>query len=199
MLPHDLAHVIFLSSHFWILPTTRVLETDDESSGYENICSALIVGLSRNTPGRLQREVDINVLDFIAPVSQDIVKERLKRNYAPPCEINCITDKGIVLETEYNMVSDNRSDQQMSVEKELAVCDVCGSVITAREHLRWLYDKLGPIASANPTLMLSSFKTLKVAEEPVDKPEQREPGDVSRADRMRILCPVCRAKVSVLI
>jgi len=119
--------------------------------------------------------------------------------FCQTCELNCITDKGIVLETEYNMVSDNRSDQQMSVEKELVVCDVCGSVITAREHLSWLYNKLGPLASANPTLMLSSFKTLKVAEEAENKPEQREQGDVSRGDRMRILCPVCRAKVSVLI
>jgi len=119
--------------------------------------------------------------------------------FCQTCELNCITDKGIVLETEYDMVSDSRENQQMYVVKELAVCDVCNSVITTRDHLRWLYNKLGPIASSNPTLMLSSFKTLKVAEETEGKPEPREQGDVSRGDRMRILCPVCRAKVSVLI
>ncbi len=119
--------------------------------------------------------------------------------FCQTCEYNCPTDKGIVLETEYDMVSDDRATQQMAVEKELVVCDVCGAVITARDHLRWLYDKLGPLAYANPTLMLTSLRELRVVEEPAEKAEHREQGDVTRGDHMRVLCPVCRAKVSIIV
>jgi formate hydrogenlyase subunit 6/NADH:ubiquinone oxidoreductase subunit I len=119
--------------------------------------------------------------------------------FCQTCERSCITDKGIQLETEYNMVSDKRSDQQMSVEKELVLCSVCGAVITARAHLRWLYNKLGPLAYANPTLMLTSLSELQIVDEPAEPVPPREPTDLSRGDRMRILCPQCRSKVSVIV
>lgn len=119
--------------------------------------------------------------------------------FCQTCERSCITDEGIKLETEYNMVSDKRADQQMSVEKELVMCDVCGAVITARDHLRWLYNKLGPLAYANPTLMLTSLSELQIIEEPAEKPARQEPEEVTRGDRMRILCPECRSKVSVIV
>ena len=119
--------------------------------------------------------------------------------FCQTCQRSCITDEGIQLETEYNMVSDSRADQQMSVEKELVLCDVCGAIITARDHLRWLYHKLGPLAYANPTLMLTSLTDLRIVDEPAPRPATREPEDVGRGDRMRVLCPVCRAKVSVIV
>jgi len=119
--------------------------------------------------------------------------------FCQTCERSCITDTGIQLETEYNMVSDTRSDQQMSVEKELVLCDVCGAVIAARDHLRWLYNKLGPLAYANPTLMLTSLSELQIVDEPAEPTPRRESEEVTRGDRMRVLCPECRSKVSVIV
>ncbi len=119
--------------------------------------------------------------------------------FCQTCERNCITTTGIVLETEYNMVAATRAAQNMSVAKELVVCEACGRVVAAREHLRWLYHKLGPLAYANPTVALASLRALRVIEPEADQPPCRAPGDVSRGDRMRVLCPVCRAAVAVII
>ena len=55
--------------------------------------------------------------------------------FCQSCQRSCITEKGIVLETDYDMVADNRAEQQMHVAKELVTCDVCGSVIAARDVL----------------------------------------------------------------
>jgi hypothetical protein len=35
-------------------------------------------------------------------------------------------------------------------EKELALCETCGTVITTRAHLDWLAKKLGPMAFIDP-------------------------------------------------
>ena len=119
--------------------------------------------------------------------------------FCQTCERSCITEKGIVLETEYDMVADTRDTQRMQVQKELITCDVCGSLIGARDHLVWLYHRLGPLAFANPTVMLTSLRELRVVDEPPAAAPLREPGEVTRGDRMRVLCPKCRASVTVLV
>ena len=76
---------------------------------------------------------------------------------------------------------------------------MCGAIITARDHLHWLYNKLGPLAYANPTLMLTSLGELQIVDEPAEQPSRQKSDEVTRGDRMRVLCPECRSNVSVII
>ena len=80
----------------------------------------------------------------------------------------------------------------VSVEKELAVCEVCGDVVGTKDHLSWIYKRLGSLAYANPTLILAGMDELSQKEE--IKSAMKE-GTTSREDIFRILCPECRRKV----
>ena len=80
-----------------------------------------------------------------------------------------------------------------SNEKELALCECCGDVITTKAHLEWLAKKLGPLAFANPTVFISSLKGLGFADDVL-----RAARDYAlRSDRVKILCAKCRRKATI--
>ncbi|MCF7876061.1 hypothetical protein K9M06_03300, partial [Candidatus Bipolaricaulota bacterium] len=76
---------------------------------------------------------------------------------------------------------------------ELVICEACGEVVGTREHLLWLYDKLGSLAYSNPGIFLTYLENLDLArrEGLKDKPSQR-------SDRIRILCPECRRELTLI-
>ena len=83
-------------------------------------------------------------------------------------------------------------DFEESVEKELLLCEVCGEVIAPVDQIRWLVRRLGPLAFANPTLMLVAGRALEIVDEPV----RTEGLDVHRGHRVTIQCPKCRRKTA---
>jgi len=102
------------------------------------------------------------------------------------CEANCITETGVQLTKEYDLALFDRKLAIESVEKELIACELCGAIVTAKDHLKWLVKRLGTLSFGNPTLMLVSQRELI----PV---ESGKPGkDLRRPDSMKVLCPVCR-------
>jgi len=105
------------------------------------------------------------------------------------CEAHCITEKGIQLTKEYDLALFDRKLALESVEKELVVCDLCGAILTARDHLRWLARRLGTLAYGNPTLLLVSQRELIPVESGVSGEELRRP------DIFKVLCPKCRHEV----
>lgn len=109
------------------------------------------------------------------------------------CQANCITEKGIQLTTEFELSTFDRKDALSKVEKELVLCQICGSVIACRDHLAWITEKIGPLAFSNPTLFLSKLKTLGIADEDLGKAMLE---DLTRGDRMRIVCAKCRRKTT---
>jgi len=111
------------------------------------------------------------------------------------CERYCITEKGILLSTEYDYVGFTPEDFEEKVEKELLLCECCGKIIAPVDQLRWLVKRLGPLAYANPTLMLVSQRELAVVSEPVTPAVE----GVTRADRLTISCPHCRRKTALAI
>ncbi len=110
------------------------------------------------------------------------------------CEANCITEKGVRLSQDYTMVYFDRKDAQIHIEKDLVLCEVCGDVISAADHIKWVTDKLGPQAYANPTLMLAALKDAKVFDDLPPRDKDLEPG---RQDVVRMLCAKCRRKVQL--
>jgi hydrogenase-4 component H len=110
------------------------------------------------------------------------------------CEANCITEKGVKLTKEFDLVYFDRSQAFTQIEKDLVLCEVCGDVISTADHIRWIADKLGPLAYSNPTLFLSALRDAKVL---ADVPERSRDMDSGRYDVVRMLCAKCRRQVQL--
>jgi len=105
------------------------------------------------------------------------------------CELNCTTEKGVIMTTEYDLACFDRSTCRESVEKELVLCEVCGAVIGCRDHLLWVAERLGAKRYANPTLILLADGDLGL----VSGESRRDPTrPIDRSDTMRVLCSACR-------
>jgi formate hydrogenlyase subunit 6/NADH:ubiquinone oxidoreductase subunit I len=110
------------------------------------------------------------------------------------CEANCITEKGVKLSQDYTMVYFDRKDAQTSIQKDLVLCEVCGDVVSTADHIRWVGEKLGPQAYANPTLMLAALKDARILDSLPARDKDLQPG---RQDVVRMLCAKCRRKVQL--
>ena len=136
----------------------------------------------------------IDVVDQpeLDPPTRTIVRHDDKCIFCGQCEAQCLTGKGVHLTTKYDLATLDRSTSTVSIHKELMLCEICGAVISAKAHLRWVARKLGAKRFANPTLVLTAEGALQVA-----GPESARRPDVplGRSDLMRVLCPNCRRGV----
>ena len=110
------------------------------------------------------------------------------------CEAYCTTGEGIKLTTDYDLATMDRTQSIDEVEKELLICDGCGAIISTIDHIRWVSERVGEKAFANPTLMLSALSNLSL----VDRDRAPASKEYSRADKIRILCPRCRREVTLV-
>jgi hydrogenase-4 component H len=106
------------------------------------------------------------------------------------CERYCPTGAGIRLTNEFDFTGFAPRDFEERVDKELALCEVCGAVIAPRDQLLWLVNRLGPVAFANPTLLVLKGRELGIVDEGVRSSE----GDIHRSDRLALQCPKCRRR-----
>lgn len=119
-------------------------------------------------------------------------------HYCGQCSALCTTrdddPPGIRHTTEFDLAGFDRADMtSMADEKELALCEVCGDVITAKAHLEWIARKVGPLAFSNPTLFIASLKSMGFAEEVL----QAARDYVLRSDRIKVLCAKCRRRITL--
>ncbi|MBM4024387.1 MAG: 4Fe-4S dicluster domain-containing protein [Planctomycetes bacterium] len=110
------------------------------------------------------------------------------------CQDNCTTQTGIQLSNEWDLAGLDRRSMTQTHEHELQRCERCGTSIGTKKHLAWLCERLGPLAYANPSLLLAgsealSNETLSAA------PTQA--GEVRTSDFARILCPRCRYELNL--
>lgn len=103
------------------------------------------------------------------------------------CEANCPV-RGVVLSPDYELAVKKEERGVVEIERDLVRCEICGSVITTTEHMKWIAQKLGALAYSNPTLSL-------FIEENFD--EMREKTPLYRTNLLRILCLKCRMEVSL--
>lgn len=111
------------------------------------------------------------------------------------CERYCPTREGIRLTNEYDCVGFAPEDFEERVEKDLLLCELCGSVLAPVDQIRWLIRRLGPLAYANPTLMMFRGRELGLIDEGVKSQGE----DVSRGDRLTLQCPKCRRKTAYAV
>ena len=136
-----------------------------------------------------------------------VTKERATRkmilhldecHYCGQCSALCTTrdddPPGIRHTTKFDLAGfDRRQMVSTTAEKDLALCEVCGDVITAKAHLDWVAKKLGPLAFSNPTLFLSSLKDMGFGE----GLGQAARDYTLRNDRIKILCAKCKRKATL--
>jgi len=112
------------------------------------------------------------------------------------CEDNCTTGDGIKLSQEWDLAGLDREAMTETHEFELQMCEKCGALIGAKKHLVWLYEKLGPLAYTNPSLLIAKSGELLTEPQDVQKQAQKDEG-VRTSDFMQILCPKCKCELNI--
>jgi hypothetical protein len=79
-----------------------------------------------------------------------------------------------------------------TIEKELQLCEGCGTAIGTTDHLEWLAQRLGEMSYSNPTIYLTHLRNLGFTDPSLLPPLKAE----GRSDRMKILCARCRRETS---
>ena len=113
------------------------------------------------------------------------------------CRDNCTTETGIKLSNKWDLATLDRESTVETQEYELQLCEKCGAVIGTKKHLIWLYEKLGPLAYTNPSLLIAKSNELST-KPPEEVQQQPQPDkDVQTSDFMRILCPKCKCELNI--
>lgn len=112
------------------------------------------------------------------------------------CRDNCTTETGIKLSNKWDLAGLDRNSMAETHEYELQLCEKCGAIIGTKKHLIWLYEKLGPLAYTNPSLLIAKSSEQNSITQDVRAQKQPE-ADVSASDFMRILCPKCKCQLNI--
>ena len=137
----------------------------------------------------------IDVEDHVdeSPAVRRITRHDDNCVFCGQCEALCTTGKGVECTSEYDLATLDRATCAVSIDKELILCERCGEIISTRDHLRWVVEKLGAKRFANPTLVILGEDRL----EPLATEIGESPGEANRDDILRVLCPQCRRTVVV--
>ena len=113
--------------------------------------------------------------------------------YCGQCRANCPTEEGVKYTHEYELALLDRREAYVSTERGLLLCEVCGAVISTVEHVKWLAERLGPLAYANMGLVLAGQRELT----PLPEVRPKEKARIGRAEHVKFLCPRCQHEVFV--
>jgi formate hydrogenlyase subunit 6/NADH:ubiquinone oxidoreductase subunit I len=124
-----------------------------------------------------------------------ITRDYGKCIFCGQCEAFCLTGKGVKLS---NLIFDiatfdlkNNIEKQ---EKELLICKYCGDVITTKEHIMFMFKKLGPKGYSS-VLSLNLLNESLVPSTSDTDVEIKD--DLKRKDMFNILCPDCQRIIQV--
>jgi hydrogenase-4 component H len=123
------------------------------------------------------------------PPTRKLVQKWDKCIFCGQCELNCTTTDGIQMSKEWDLATLDRSTCREVIEHDLVICEVCGAIVGTIKHLRWIAERLGAKAYANPTLIVAADGSMRLAAR--DGGRGDEP-TLARSDMMRIQCPDCR-------
>jgi len=110
------------------------------------------------------------------------------------CADNCTTEDGIRLTNEWDLATFDRESTVETKEYELQLCEKCGAVIGTKKQLVWIYEKLGPLAYTNPSLLIAKSEELGIE---MEKTDWRLGSEAVASDNMRIMCSKCKCAVNI--
>ena len=113
------------------------------------------------------------------------------------CHENCTTEDGIILSNKWDLATLDKESLFETHEFELQMCEKCGELIGTKKHLIWLYEKLGPLAYTNPSLLIAKGGQLQTQPEDIHQPPDKDVQETQTSDFMRILCPKCKCEVNI--
>ncbi len=125
----------------------------------------------------------------------------IERNYGKcifcgQCELHCITGKGVKLSDKiYDLATFERGSLTERQEKELLVCESCGAIITTKEHMHFLHEKLGAKAFSSILNLNMLNEKLQLSETEDTEVDIRD--GLKRKDMFNIICPNCMRKIQV--
>ena len=108
---------------------------------------------------------------------------------------NCTTEDGIKLSNEWDLATLDRNTTVETHDFELQQCEKCNAIIGTKKHLIWLYEKLGPLAYTNPSLLLA--KSAQLAAQPNEAAAPQPDKTAEASDFTRILCPKCKCQLNI--
>jgi formate hydrogenlyase subunit 6/NADH:ubiquinone oxidoreductase subunit I len=110
------------------------------------------------------------------------------------CEAACIADhEGIKLSRDWELSFFDRKQSYETIDKALALCEICGQAIACTDHLKWIAEKIGELTYSSPTLYLSRLKSLGIIDQNIISALR----DNWRSDRVKILCARCRRQTTL--
>jgi formate hydrogenlyase subunit 6/NADH:ubiquinone oxidoreductase subunit I len=125
-----------------------------------------------------------------------IVRDYGKCIFCGQCEEHCITKEGVKLSDKiFDLSTFNREELVETQQHELILCNSCNAIITTRDHMRFLYSKMGPKAFSSILNLNMLNEHLKLADPEKTKVEVRD--GLKRKDMFNIICPNCLRQVLV--
>ncbi len=116
--------------------------------------------------------------------------------YCGQCEEHCITRKGVKLSDEiYDLSCFDIQEVIEKQERELIICANCEAIITTKDHMRYIHEKLGPLAYSSTLNLNILNERLKLAGTGDTSVEVVD--ELKRKDSFNILCPNCNRQVQV--
>jgi len=125
-----------------------------------------------------------------------ITRDYGKCVFCGQCEANCITQKGVKLSSKiFDLSTFDKSKLIEKQQKELLLCESCGSIITTKEHIHFLHYRLGTKAFSSILVLNLLNERLKLAQQ--EEVAVKVTDDLKRKDMFNIICPNCLRKVLV--
>ena len=119
-----------------------------------------------------------------------IIRDYGKCIFCGQCQEHCITGKGVILSDKiYDMAVFDRKQNVEYQEKELLICANCKAIITTKEHLYFLHQRLGPKAFSSILNLNMLNEKLKLSAGHDTQVTVKE--DLKRKDMFNVLCPNC--------
>jgi len=107
------------------------------------------------------------------------------------CERICTTQEGVKMDTKFDLAGFEREAlKENGKECELVFCESCGEIISTKEHIDWMLERLGEKQGSNLGLLNLKLKKLGLVDG-----FKREITLDKRDDIFTLLCPKCRHKV----
>lgn len=137
----------------------------------------------------------ITVSDDPAAGIRTVVRDYGRCIFCGQCEAFCITGAGVKLSNMlYDIAVFDRGNSVETQTRELVLCSHCGEVISTKDHIHFLFNKLGPKGYSSTLALNIVNQTLIPDPDSVRVAVQDE---LKRKDMFNTICPNCQRSIQV--